>query len=144
MFRPGKIVNTFLSKSGKKIVIRYPKWEDLEQFTSYINNLSAEDTFVTFSGEKISKKEEAETFSRWFCQMELNNKIVLGCFYSEKIIAIANIDRNLTNRKRCLHTTSFGISVAKEFRGDGIGYQLGKTIIEEAKKRIKRNKNHHS
>lgn len=56
MFQPGKIVKTFTSKSGKKIVIRYPQWKDLNQLTEYINKLSAEDTFTTFSGEKITKE----------------------------------------------------------------------------------------
>ena len=42
------------------MVIRYPKWEDLEELTRYINKLSSEDTFVTFSGEEIKKEEEAK------------------------------------------------------------------------------------
>ncbi len=31
----------------------------------------------------------------------------------------------------------FGILVEKEFRGEGIAFELGKAIIEEAKKKIK-------
>jgi len=51
MFIPGLIVKKFISKKGKEIIIRYPKWEDLEELTRYANKLSKEDTFVTFSGE---------------------------------------------------------------------------------------------
>jgi len=63
-------------------------------------------------------------------------KVVLGCFYKEKLVGLTNVDRNKSDRKRSLHVGTFGISVEKEFRGEGIGYELGKTIIEEAKKKI--------
>lgn len=136
MFIPGKIVKVFTTKKGKEIVIRYPKWEDLDQLTFYINKLSQEDTFILFSGEKITKEEEGKTLASWFLAMEKGDKVVLGCFYKEKLVAIANVDRNLDNRKRGRHIGGFGISVAKEFRGEGIGFQLAKTIIDEAKKKI--------
>jgi RimJ/RimL family protein N-acetyltransferase len=136
MFMPGQIVKKFFSKKGKEMIIRYPKWEDLEEFTLYINKLSYEDTFITFSGEEIKKEEEAKALSKWFCEIEMGDKVVLGCFYKEKLVGLANVDRNKSHRKRSLHVGTFGISVEKEFRGEGIGYELGKTIIEEAKKKI--------
>lgn len=136
MFQPGKIVKTFTSKSGKKIVIRYPQWEDLNQLTEYINKLSDEDTFTTFSGEKITKEEEGKTLGNWFLHMEKGDKIVLGCFCGNQLVGLSNIDRNASNRKRSLHVGRFAISVAKEFRNDGIGFELAKTIIDLAKKNI--------
>jgi RimJ/RimL family protein N-acetyltransferase len=136
MFIPGQIVKKFKSKKGKEIVIRYPKWEDLDELISYINKLSQEDTFVTFSGEEIKKEEEAKVLSEWFFDMEMGNKVVLGCFYNNKLVGLANIDRDKSARKRSLHVGIFGISIEKEFRGEGIGYELGRTIIEEAKTRI--------
>jgi len=136
MFALGQIVKKFFSKKGKEMVIRYPKWEDLEELTRYINKLSCEDTFVTFSGEEIKKEEEAKVLSEWFYGMEIGDKVVLGCFYNDKLVGLANVDREKSNRKRSLHVGTFGISVEKEFRGEGVGYELGKTIIEEAKKRI--------
>ena len=62
MFMPGQIVKKFFSKKGKEMIIRYPKWEDLEEFTLYINKLSYEDTFITFSGEEIKKRRGGESF----------------------------------------------------------------------------------
>ncbi len=136
MFHSGEIVKTFITKSGKKIVIRYPKWDDLEELTFYINKLSREDTFINFSGEKITKEEEVRTLANWFLAMERRDKVVLGCFYQEKLIGLANVDRQVDSRKRQRHIGGFGISVDKKFRGEGIGFQLAKTIIEEAKKKI--------
>lgn len=137
MFKPGEIIKTFKTKKEKDIVVRYLKWEDLDELTRYINKLSAEDTFVTFSGEKITKEEEGKTLANWFLAIEKGDKVVLGCFYKEKLVGLSNIDRNVNNRKRCLHVGNFGISVEKEFREEGIGFELARTIIEEAKKKIK-------
>jgi len=74
--------------------------------------------------------------SEWFYGMEIGDKVVLGCFHKEKLVGLANVDRDKSNRKRSLHVGILGISVEKEFRGEGVGYELGKTIIEEAKKKI--------
>jgi len=136
MFIPGQIVKKFVSKKGKEVAIRYPKWEDLEELTRYINKLSCEDTFVTFSGEEVKKEDEAKVLSEWFYQLEMGDKVVLGCFYKEKLVGLANIDRDKSARKRSLHVGILGISVEKEFRGEGVGYELGKVIIEEARKKI--------
>ncbi|MGB9707665.1 MAG: GNAT family N-acetyltransferase [Microgenomates group bacterium] len=136
MFIPGKIIKKFSSKRKREIIIRYPKWEDLDEATKYINNLSKEDTFITFSGEKIKKSEEAKTFSDWFFQMEMGDKVVLATFDKEKLIGLTNVDR-VNNRKRSLHVGVFGISVEKNYRGEGIGFILAKTVIEEAKEKIR-------
>ena len=58
-FIPGKIIKTFISKKGIQITLRYPVWEDLQQMTDYINTLSQEDTYIIFSGEKVSLEHEA-------------------------------------------------------------------------------------
>ncbi len=136
MFIPGQIVKKFISKNKKEIVIRYPIWEDLEEFTRYINKLSKEDTFIIFSGEEIKKEEEAKALSEWFYQIEMGDKVVLGCFYKKKLVGVANIDRDKLSRKRRLHVGAFGISVEKEFRGERIGYELARAVIEEAKNKI--------
>lgn len=136
MFVPGKIIKTFKTKKGKEIVIRYLKWEDLDELTRYINKLSAEDTFVTFSGEKIAKEEEGKTLANWFLAIEKGYKVVLGCFFKKKLVALSNVNRNFDNRERGRHVGIFGISVEKEFREEGIGFELAKTIIEEAKNKI--------
>lgn len=60
----------------------------------------------------------------------------MGCFYNNQLVGLSNIDRDTSNRKRSLHVGRFAITVAKEFRNDGIGFELAKTIIDEAKKNI--------
>jgi len=136
-FIPGKLVKKFITKKGTDVVIRYPRWEDIDELTRYINKLSKEDTFILFSGETITKEEEAKAVASWFAKMETGDEVFLVVEKDKKIIAVANVSRNTLNKKRSLHVGVLGISVEKEFRGEGIGEELLKTIINEAKNKIK-------
>lgn len=134
--RPGKIVKTFTTKKGKQAVIRYPKWEDLDLLLEYINTLSKEDTFINFSGEELSKKEEAEFLARLFVDIEMVDRVILCCFIDDQLVGSCDIERDKGGRKRSRHVGIFGISITKEYRGEGIGYELAKATIEEARERI--------
>jgi len=125
MFVPGHIVKKFISKKGKEMIIRYPKWEDLDEFTRYINKLSCEDTFVTFSGEEIKKEYEARALSEWFYQLEMGDKVVLGCFYKEKLLGLANIDRVNQREKEVFMWEFWVFRLKKSFgvREWGISYE---------------------
>lgn len=132
----GKIINSFKTEKGNEVVIRYPKREDLNELTKYINALSKEDTFMSFSGEVITIDEEKKILENMLKDIELGDKIVLCAFVNDKLIGVCNIDRNMRQRTRGLHVGIFGVSVAVDFRGEGISYKLAKTAIEEAKHKI--------
>ena len=50
-FKAGKVHKTFQTKSGKACVIRWAKWDDLQQLTDFINEIAQEDTYISFSPE---------------------------------------------------------------------------------------------
>ncbi|MEP7166882.1 MAG: GNAT family N-acetyltransferase [Candidatus Woesebacteria bacterium] len=135
-FIPGKIVKEFTTKSGKQAIIRYPKWEDIEAMTAYMNTLSTENTFVSFSGEELSLKEEAEYLGSMFASMELGDVVKLFCEVENKIVGISDVRRDVSKRERAKHVVIFGITVAKDFRGDGVGKILAQTVFSEAKQMI--------
>jgi RimJ/RimL family protein N-acetyltransferase len=136
-FIPGKVVKKFITKKGTDVIIRYPRWEDIDELTRYINKLSKEDTFILFSGETITKEEEAKAVASWFAKMETGDEVFLVVEKDKKIIAVANVTRNTENKKRSLHVGVLGISVEKEYRGEGIGEEFLKTVISEAQKQIR-------
>lgn len=135
-FVPGFLIKKFETKTGKTAEIRYPQWQDLEMITDYINTLSKEDTFVTFSGEHITKEEESKYLASVYVDSELGEKVTLYCFVDTRLVAVADIYRDKSGKKRSHHVGILGISVAKEMRGQGIGKELIKTVLEEAKKKI--------
>lgn len=131
MFKPGKIVKKFKSKKGREVVIRYPKWEDLDQLLDFINKLSAEDTFILYSGERVTRNEEIEYLAQSFKEMERGSKIHLCAFVNGKLAGNSSVTRK---RLRAKHVGGTAISVAAEFREEGIGTELLKSLISESKK----------
>lgn len=135
-FIPGKVVKEFTTKSGKKAIIRYPKWEDLQSMTDLMNDISAEDTFISFSGEQLTIKEEVGYLGSQFVEMELGNVIKLFCEIDGKLVGACDVRRESSRRERTKHVGIFGLMIAKDFRGDGIGGALSQAVIDEAKEKI--------
>lgn len=55
--QPGEIIQTNAIKD-QEFVFRYPQPTDLEGLRDYINQLSAERTFIRFQGTQVSLEEE--------------------------------------------------------------------------------------
>ncbi len=136
-FIPGQIIKQFNSKKGKNITFRYPKWEDLDGLTDYINEISQEDTFIIFSGETITKEEETKYLANLLAGMESGNLLNILAVVGDTIAGSSDVERDVVSRERRKHVASFGISLKKDFRGEGIGEELMKTVIEETKKTMK-------
>ena len=131
MFTPGTIISEFTSKKGKKIVFRLPVLDDVPLLTQYVNTISDEDTFVTLSGEHYTEEEEQKVVEEWIMKMSKNDKVVLVGFDGPTLVAIADIDR-LARRSK--HVGHLGISIAKDYRDEGIGTKLMETLVELARK----------
>ncbi len=131
MLETGKIIHTFISKMDNHVIVRYPRWEDLDEILRYINLLSAEDTFLRLGGEVMTKQQEAEYLAHVLEEMELRNGCHLYAFVNGVLIGNCGISRR---GKRNEHIGRIGISVAKEFRGQGIGTELLSLLLKEAEK----------
>lgn len=129
--KPGQIIKTFNSKKGNKVIIRYPKWENLDDLHRFINTLSKEDTFIMFSGEEISREEETKWLGETLIKMETGEKIHLIVTINGSFAGNCEIRRH---KRRETHVGSIGISVASQYRNEGVGSELLKTLIEEGKR----------
>lgn len=128
-----KIVFQGKTKTGKEIIIRYPQIGDEKEMWRYINELSREKTFIRFQGEEILFEDEKNYLKSLLKQIEERKSLSLLVFYGNKLVSIAGINMRDKTEK---HIGVFGISVAKVFRGDGIGKILMEKLFEEAKKEI--------
>jgi RimJ/RimL family protein N-acetyltransferase len=128
--KPGQIVKTFKSKSGKEIVLRFPRKDDLEDLLEYINELSREDTFLTFSGEVITRKEEELFLTDVLKDMKVHKQLFLMAYDGNRLAGVCGIEQDKSVRKRALHIGIAGISLRKEYRGDGIGRTMFETLIK--------------
>lgn len=128
-----KIVFEGQTKDGRKYVIRYAEIRDVQSMCDYMNILSQEQTFITFQGEILTLEQETKYLDDFIKKMDENLAIKLLAEYDGKIIGITDIKMN---DKVASHEGVFGITVAKEFRGKGVGKKLMELVFEEAEKNI--------
>ena len=121
------------SKSGKKIECRTPTLADTELMRDYINTLSMERTFIRFQGEQVSYEDELGYVTHQLQQIQEHRGILLLAFHGEKLVGISGIDMSDKTER---HIGLFGISIAKEYRGDGIGMYLMQHTLNEAVRTI--------
>lgn len=129
----GKVVFEGLSSKGNKILIRYPAKGDEGMMRDYINTLSKEQTFVRFQGEQVSLGHEAKYLNKQLKRVVKKITVELLVFSNNKLIGISSIDMK---DKTESHEGVFGISLTKDYRGEGIGKIFMKLVLEEAKRCI--------
>jgi len=129
----GKIILKAKSKSGKEIVFRYISIEDHKAMADYINTLSNEKTFITFQGEQMTYEGEQKFVIGELRNIENHKSVMILALHNEKIIGASGIDLKPRVEN---HVGVFGITIAKEFRGDGIGKMFMRVVIEEAIKNL--------
>lgn len=129
-----KIVFQGSSSKGKNLIIRYPNNHDAAAMCEYINTLSIERTFIRFQGEQVSLDEEEKYLREQLEKIKNRKAILLLTFCNNKLIGVSRVDmEDRTSR----HVGTFGISVAKDFRGEGIGKILMEKVLEEAEKTLR-------
>jgi len=132
-FVPGKIVAKITLKDGSSAVIRYPKWEDLESLLEYTNTISNEDTFILMSGEETTFSGQAGYLAGVIDQINNGFGVTVLVISKNKVIGLCDINKIRPNRIRVSHRAALGISIAKDYRGFGIGKILLTETIEQAK-----------
>jgi len=131
--KPGTIVYQGKTKKDNEIFIRYPMKFDLSEMIRYINTLSKERTLILFQGEQMNEKEEKRYLTSKLKKIKNHKEVALFVFHNEKLIGEAHIT---LKDKAEGHVGEFGISIDKDFRGEGIGKLLMRLIFEESKKNI--------
>jgi RimJ/RimL family protein N-acetyltransferase len=129
-----KIIYTTKTKTGKTIYFRYPTINDVQNVTDFINKASKEKTFITFQGEQQTLSDEQKYLESVVDKIKNNQGVFLLAFDGNKLIGSTDI--NMMDKTRS-HTGIFGIVIDKDYRGQGIGNIMMKSIIKEGKSKIK-------
>lgn len=120
----------FVAKDGQKVVLRRPRWEDLDDLLNFINSLIEEKADITME-EKVSRDTEADWLGKKLADIEKGEVI---CFVAEvngKVIANSEVAKR---KGHMSHVGHLGIAIKAGYRGIGIGTMLMKTLIEESRK----------
>ncbi|MBU1327298.1 GNAT family N-acetyltransferase [Patescibacteria group bacterium] len=127
----GKIIKTFKSKNGNIVVFRYPRENDLDDMLSFANDLIDEDTYVLLSGKKLTRNEEKKHLHTTLKDIKNKQELHIVVEVNGAYAGNARVKKK-TLRKS--HVGEVGIAIGHRYRGDGVGTELLRTLIKEAKK----------
>ena len=121
---------TFIAKDGRKVVLRPPKWEDLEGLMEYINSLVDEKAEIVLT-KKVTREEEAEWLAKRLISIDKGDVIHVVAEVNGEVVAGAEVGKQ---KYRMSHVGMLGIGIKSGFRGIGIGTVIMKILIEESRK----------
>lgn len=129
----GALIFKGQTKKGREIILRYPTIEDTQKMLDFINMLSKERTFIRFQGEQLTFEEELKYVEDVIKKINEGRAIKLLAFFGSDLVGVVDITMKDRTEK---HLGVLGITVAKDFRGEGVGKLLMEKVLEEAKKNL--------
>ncbi len=120
------------NQNGVAVVIRHCRRDDVERLQTFMNTLSKEQTFIMYQGKQLTREEEEKYVVDYVEKVEKGYGVKLLVFYGDILIGMGDITRSLFEPES--HVGTFGLMIAKEWRGKGLGSFLMDKILEETKK----------
>lgn len=117
----------------ENVAYRGPKKGDAKGLLAFINELAAEDTFIKMERQTLAK--ERKWLGGRLADIRGRNSAMVVAEAGGKIVGNCGISRRAVY-KRVRHVAIFGISVLKGYRGRGIGEELARRAISEARRRM--------
>ncbi len=131
---PNNVIKKFNAKNNVEVIIRYIEWSDLDDYIDFWESLfTNDDELKLFLGpiKQESKSDYAKKFFKIISRISENQEIRLIAEVNGKMIGYASIKRDEGSFG---HRGWLGIIVRREFRNIGIGTELLRAVIDEAKK----------
>lgn len=127
--KSGKIIYKFTAKDGREVILRTPKWEDLDDLLEFISSLVDEGAEI-MAYQKPTREQEAEWLGRKLANMENKKQFPLVAEVDGKVIANSEITKYTGYIS---HVCGLGIAIRDGYRDVGIGTRMMETLISQAK-----------
>jgi RimJ/RimL family protein N-acetyltransferase len=126
--KTGKTIKTINAKNHRKIVLRTPRIEDLDDLLSLINSLVEEKAEI-LGTKKFTRQQETEWLFKVLSQLEKDEIFFLVAETDSKVVASSDIQILSEDENQI---GLIGIAVSNGFRNLGIGTEIMKTMAEQA------------
>ena len=120
----------FTAKDGRKVKLRSLRWEDLDDCIEFINSLIDEGSDIA-KETKVTRDEEADWLGKRLASVEKGELVDVVAEVDGKMVANAEIGRRRGNMS---HVGDFGVGIRAGYRGIGIGTELMRLLIEQARR----------
>ena len=127
--KTGKILKSFTAKDGRDIILRTPKWEDLDGLMEFINSL-VEDGANIDCNQKVTREQEADWLGRKLADLEKGTEFSLVAEVDGKVVGNSEITKRGGYSR---HVGGLGIAIKSGYRDIGIGTEMLRTLISQTK-----------
>lgn len=128
--KAGEVICRLSARDGRKVVLRTIRWEDLDDLLEMINSLVEEKADIV-RAEKVSRTEEIDWLAKALSRLEKEEGFYLVAEVDGKVVANSEIGRGYTSYDR--HVGGIGIAIREGFRDIGIGTEMMRTLIKQAR-----------
>ncbi len=125
----GKTTHHFIAKDGREVLLRPPRWEDLDDLLDFINSLVEEGADI-LRNQKVTRDEEANWLGRKLADIEKGSLFWLVAEVDGVVIASSELK---TGTGYSRHVGVIGVGVKRDYRDVGVGTELLKALISHAK-----------
>ncbi len=134
--RTGRIYRRFKTSSGESVTLRALKWEDLDDCVAFINDLvgekNSEPNLGIVADRKQTREEEAEWLANQITGIERGSIVSVVADLGGRLAGNGSVTRgSYEDTKRHGY---LGIAISKKHRDRGIGLEMMRTLIKEARK----------
>lgn len=129
--KSGKILHRITAKDGREVILRTPKWEDLDDLLDLFNSMVAEDLDVIPNWEKKTEDEEADWLKNVLVELENDRIIHIVAEVDGNIITSSSVK---IRRGVMSHVGELGIIIFQGYRDVGIGTEVVKILLKESQK----------
>lgn len=128
--RTGRVIRNVSIRDGREVVLRTPKWEDLDDLLEMINSLVEEKADI-IRGEKVTREEEINWLASVLKRVENGEQFYLVAEVGGKVVANSEISQGTG----CFdsHAGGIGIAIKAGFRDVGLGTEMMRALIEQGR-----------
>jgi len=127
--KPGTILNKFTARDCREVILRAPKWGDLDDMLDFINSLVDEEAMI--GGDKpMTRDQQVDRHADRMKDVESGRSVVIIAEADGKAVGMANA-RKRGGRLR--HTAGLGVFVRRTYRSQGIGSEMMRELGTQAK-----------
>jgi len=127
----GRIVQRFRATDKREVVLRTPRWEDLDDLLEMISSLVNEKADIA-KAEQVSRVEEVDWFARALSHLEKGEVFYMVAEVEGKVVANSEIVMRQGGYDK--HVGQVGIAIRDGYRDLGIGTEMMSKLIKEARR----------
>jgi RimJ/RimL family protein N-acetyltransferase len=126
--KAGIILREFEASDGRRVVLRTPTWEDLDDMLDFINSLVEEEAMILME-TKQTRDQEVDWLARSLSNMEKDRTVRVVAEVDGRMVGQCEVAVGPGKKS---HLGTLGISVKQGYRDVGVGQELMKEAERHA------------